>query len=538
MLALFTVIALISSARATVPTCAILLGCAEEKASSWINGAQDSAIVVLQTLFGGFLNGKCIAGCFSNLVYLDTTLCIDNNQFPEEKCARDGCNLDRHIEFFDPNKPGCCVACNQALEPNADPPSQVETRVCRSIRQWIAIALNKLEQARDFYDAQDYENAISYACAAEYILSLVIPQLPADFSGLVATYRHIIGAVKTAAFDPQEDGVASNDLHVAIRTIQSFRKLQSESVHSLVATYSTVTVLQHLLDSDGQDQLLWPISGSISSFANTHLSPTNQCFQLDATDDMLAQDDINRRLPDLGDLDYAVVVDAFVRCDAFPRAGNVRRVNDLSFKSCCNTLALVEDLDHAAKLLQDDANPTVVSFVYVAHRLSVVNYEATPTRNVHIEESLLMRIATTTECRDFEPSSITSLALTKAILAAPAGIPLTLAPGQSQCVGGDRAGMSCSRHNECGAGLTCKRRKRNSDDITAYCFDGAWWNEAMPCSQDEAVNQCPYGECFGAIDGKDSGLAHVWKVNNCDDPELATPLCQDQSLVAWFDEQN
>jgi len=114
------------------------------------------------------------------------------------------------------------------------------------------------------------------------------------------------------------------------------------------------------------------------------------------------------------------------------------------------------------------------------------------------------------------------------------GLPMTLAPGESRCVGGERAGDVCSLASECGAGRTC-RVKPGSD--AAYCYDTFAWAESEPCIYAGKLTECPYGYCYGAADGHDGGtypLLHVFRSKRCDAENAVIADCPDE-VMNWFD---
>lgn len=510
-------------ALARVPTEAQLACDACDRAQMWVHGAQDAALLALQTLFGGHTcAGQTIDACFEHAPQLSTRTCIAKEPGPAD-CR--GCNLLNQIALD-----ACCDV--PALEAG-DPPFENATTVCRTNRQWLAVGFAKLEGALELHDrcpadASGADAATNLACAAEHIISTVLSSLGTEFTSIDATYRHITSKKRRVSFACGE----SETLQVLVRTTQSFRACACRDrcpEHALVATYTQFQLAPGYALGVGTHQLLWPIGGTVSAFDKTGLPRDAHC-SLRAeppTRDPAYVPEF--RLPTLGRLDFARVVEGFTRCDGMPRNGHVKSFFDLSAERCCNTLPLVADVTAAARLRRNDVDPTVFALVYVAHHQSSITYESDPTRDVAVHASLLLRRAAADLCADCEIASVEPLVAT--LGAAPAVAVERLGAGESRCVGGSASGRPCTAVNECGAGLACTVQPGGA----ALCFDGSWWNSAMPCSVADA--QCPYGECYGAVRGGivDGALpyAYVWRDNACDEPDRATPICNDALLRAW-----
>jgi len=119
------------------------------------------------------------------------------------------------------------------------------------------------------------------------------------------------------------------------------------------------------------------------------------------------------------------------------------------------------------------------------------------------------------------------------------GVPITLAPGESRCVGGERAGAQCSLESECGAGRTCRIKPGTK---LAFCYDRYAWSESEPCIYAGELTECPYGYCYGAADGHDGGaypLLYAFREGNCGAPERAGAHddCPAE-VMRWFEHPN
>ena len=476
-----------------------------DRTAAWLQGAFTSMTLIVETLFGGFgCDGHLKSGCYENTAQIDATTCIST-----ESPACDDCNLEDELAIEDV----CCEDtpyCGE--EPHMDGDS-----VCRTNRMWLALAFGKLYNATDEYDAQNYDRAHNLACAAERVLTQVLTSLGSPFVDDAATYKHIISAKETITFE----GV-SGDLIVETRTVQAFRQCgETCGDHRLIATYSLFDLPTVGGLPVGINQLLWPISGTISAFHKTGL-PTNSFCALSQAYTTITNE--THRLSTLGHLDFARVVAGFSRCDGFPVSCCVQGFHDLSEYHCCNTLPLIKDI---GALLSKAQHPPLYAFAYVAHFKSHYTYEEDPSRSLHIGSDLLLRTAAADQCTDaagntYAPTSVAFKANR---------LPQPLAPGESRCVGGSDSGKRCTARNPCGADMACTQKPGSQG---AFCFDGTWWNQKMPCSLDA---QCAYGDCWGAASGHSGTalpFATIWTENNCDDAETATRVCNDQQVRAWY----
>jgi len=118
------------------------------------------------------------------------------------------------------------------------------------------------------------------------------------------------------------------------------------------------------------------------------------------------------------------------------------------------------------------------------------------------------------------------------------GIPLTLEPGASICVGGTNAGAACTMISECGAGHACRRKPFAPHD-TAYCYDGAVWDERQLCAFADGDEECPFGECVGAVNDLDGGAyPFLWFFKQNDCAGVTSDVCADDRVQHWQQHAN
>jgi hypothetical protein len=406
--------------------------------------------------------------------------------------------------------------------------------ISRSARQWLSIGVAYLEFA---IQQSQHNNAMGqplntasqiYSCAAELMLRTVRTHLQSiDTSGLGAVfaageYRHTYTQLLSLKFGDVGLGVVSPGVNM--RTVQSFRRQlgASDTNHYLVATWSTYEIIDLVTPVRGNvvTQLLWPITGAVASFGHTDLPTSNQCAELNTPSQLngaIQQSDYKFR--DLSSTDIAVVVDTFIRCDGFPRPGCVKRYNVLRQSLATNTLVLIANIE-APYLIQSATNPNVTSFSYIAHRSMSVTLE-NPSAAPLNTNKLVLRTATQSLCEDDIATAIATLSVefVAAYRKPLPGIPFTLSVGQSVCVGGEHSGQNCTMQNDCGENMAC-RKKPFSKTRNGFCFDGQGWNMAMPCDLPPAGHTtCPYGHCYGQIDGHPGGAypkLDAWNNANCD----------------------
>jgi hypothetical protein len=488
---------------------------------------------------------------------------------------------------------GGCVA--PSTEPHdRDHKQRRQQRTCRTLQAWAAIGVDKLYAAFDAFDAGNFTNATSYACVAEKLLRLVTARLPPVFDD-GASYRHQVLPEKLAAFDMLSGSTSNatanndtNDLLIGTRTVRSFRRAADASTpnHTLIATYILARVLERSIDEaateqaeGGTTELLWPLSGSLAPFDKTALPPQALCAVADQPTN-LAPFQTSRILPCLGPLDFAAVADEFARCRSFP-SSRIRRYDDLSAASCCSTVVLIADIDDKATGTRIE--PRRESLGYVAHFRSPCTFEAiiaaaanasnttttspppsnstanSTTFDPQIEAELVARVAASDLCidvpsvsmPDVSPSSNASNAtsanggntttsgfggVARGWRPPREGVPITLAPGESRCVGGERAGGQCSMESECGVGRTCRVKPGSQ---RAFCYDRFAWSDDEPCIYADDATECPYGYCYGAADGHDGGaypLLYAYREQNCGDRVRALDheACPPE-VINWFE---
>jgi hypothetical protein len=551
--------ALVRIVVATEPTCAVLFCNESTHSQAWIAGAQDEFIVLLQLVYGGFdVKTQHVPGRFDKLAILDSTACIERDQLPSARCYAKYCDFWRHRELFqktfydDDDDNGSGVGGCPA--PDAVPHAEKhrDSRVCRTLQQWAAIGLDKLYSAYDAYDAGNYTNATSFACVAELVLRLVVDRLPPSFDD-GASYRHVVFPAKLAAFNMLGIGNSSdtNDLIVGTRTVRSFRRDagSSNSNHTLIATYIVARVLERSVDEadterqlGGITELLWPVAGFLASFDKTGLSPKTIC-SINGVQSNLGSNDSAALLPNLDvHHDVGAVSDDFLRCSSFP-GSRTRRYDNLLPSSCCSTIVLMTDIDDRATGKR--VEPRRESLGYIAHYRSSLVFENTNASSVDplIEKFLVARVAAPDLCNDV--ASVSSLdvppppsnsstnsssfnttsfgdrvSLVSGNHWRPPreGLPITLPPGESRCIGGEKAGTVCSMQSECGKGRTCKA-KPGTHPSASYCYDRFGWQESEPCVFEGELTECPYGYCYGAADGHDGGVYPLlYQYGQCFDP--------------------
>jgi hypothetical protein len=536
---------------------------------AWIAGAQDELIVLLQSVFGGFdLQYRRVSGCLDKLAILDSIACIERDQLPRARCYAKFCDFWRHRELFhkgdddDDDNDGGCHAPDTA--PHAE--KHRESRVCHTLQQWSAIGIDKLYSAYDAFDAGNFTNATSLACVAELVLRLVTERLPPTFDD-GASYRHRVFPAKLAAFDMLGLNNDTNDLIVGTRTVRSFRRAPDAAGknHTLIATYIVARVLQRSIDEadaeqqlGGTTQLLWPLAGVIAPFDRTGLPPKSVCSVNGAASNLGANDSA-ALLPNISVLhDFAAVSDEFKRCSSFPDH-RLRRYDSLLPGGCCSTVVLMTDID-------DHANGTRIeprreSLGYVAHYQSKLVFEDVNASSADplIEKFLIARVAAPDLCNDVASvsmpdvppstgnSSFNSTSFGGRVALAGTvgssthwrapreGLPITLPPGESRCVGGEKPGAVCSMQSECGKGRTCKVKPGAAAPITAYCYDRFGWQEDEPCVFDGELTECPYGYCYGAADGHEGGAYPLlYYYQSCYDPLTNDADECDEEMVNWF----
>jgi len=603
---------LASSVVAREPTCATLICDAEQRAQRWLAAAQDEAVVLLQTLFGGFGVGDAaplINGCAQSEVLLAAPLCVEPALDFADACHTKNCAFAAHPELYH----GGSVHCKKTCAPTKPWASaEPDAHVCRPVRAWASLGLEKLYRAYDLLDAGAVANATSHACVAEQLLRRVNEYLDEPFAAERVSYRHIVSEARLVAYDLASGDGDANDLVVGTRTVQSFRRARGTAAnHTLVATYVLARVVERSIDeaeadaaAGGVTQLLWPVSGAVASFDRTSLPGGNECVRERAPTTVSPAFDAARALPTLGPHDFAVVADAYVRGDALPFNGDVRLSTDLRAGSDCCTVVLFADIDTPPSDAR--CEPERASLGYVAHRKSPFTYEANEARDPQIEATLVARVAAADMCADFEPAVVVpdapdageddapeapepeapdadeddapeapdageddapeapepeapdadeddapdtpdagedeapetvglfGAAVPRTYRSPLDGVPLTLAPGESRCVGGARAGASCSLPSECGAGERC----RTTADGLAVCVESASGRTSgAACALADEREECPDGTCYGDADGHAGGaypLLYVYRTQGCAGARPGV-VCAEPEVQRWYE---
>lgn len=581
MLLLFLVPALVG---ATIPQCSILFAgnsttCAGRRATVWIDAAQDEAARFAHTQNGGWLQPHCAGGSPHSTIHVapvpfsDTALgCIDRWDIPKQRCGTKHCNYCAHHELFhsdsdcNQNTPVCYDDDdddNDERKRNAE-----QHPACRSIASWAAIAWAKIALALDLQEQQEFDAATSAACAAEFLFSHLNAWIYATTANaddvLVFTnaaaraghhYRHINSASRTSSSEVQVTTV--------MRVVQSVRQCRGRvdtqqvsiarrqfgveavipgaaiATNDSVLTTGDVSSLIVLSSFNGSDQIVDPRlqvlltpGGALPDFDAT-LSPPNQCA-LNGTSTNLATYDPRRVYPGTSPQDSATA----------RYNGPVRLYLSLSPASSCPAIVSLANLQ---------SNVDERSVVQIQRRNP--NKAVQPSdASAHMEAATFMRSATASECADFTTTftnTFVSVNNTASVgegfnsqlgyVAPPAGVPRTLAPGESRCVGGDRAGAACTMKSECGTGLACRRKPFTPRNI-AYCYDGTHWDERRPCAFADEDEECPFGRCFGDVDDNAGGaypMLHFYEAHECQLPaQRGTPVCSEPHVAAWHQYPN
>lgn len=515
----------VGMAHATPPSCAILFcgtgdACAESFANVWLAAAQDEAVRVYHTLNGGYVKGGCTVApadpdrLIAPLpVPTDTLICIDANSAPTD-CAFKKCKYADHPELFedDPCKEG-------EKKPEKHKRGDLDKSACRPLSSWLAIAIQKLSRALDLAEAGQFDEAASYACVAEYLfaqLALRIDHLFEDskltflnaFARQNHRYRHVIGGSQTALFE--------GEFGVTVRAVQSLRSCGLEPAPGV----SSVLVYSRFDDDQAQveptTQLLWTATGTIGPFATT-LPPSNLCASNDEPTDQEDVFDVARRYPDLTTKDRATVLGD----------GAQRFYIDLRAVAGAPNVVLFDGLA---------TNKTAVSVAQLDLRVPAAERDDVGDL---VHPALFLRVADGDVCTDIEaaivpPPTDDEQEATLAALAN-SDVPLTLAPGESQCVGGSRAGQRCTQLTECGQGLACRRKPFGPRNI-AFCYDGVAWDETRPCAFADADDECPFGECVGFVSGLDGGafpFLYFYKASKCGAETADAAICGEPRVADW-----
>lgn len=550
------------------PECVVLFAgvgdsCSGRAATVWVNAALGEAERFYDTVNGAFLQPQCTGK--RNVervppfpVKGSDLVCIDQFDRPVEICHMKQCNLTSHKEFHNGD-------CDRSDDDDDD-----KKAACRSIDSWTAIGTDKLVQAMNALEQQLFNVSISYACAADFIFShinrWIVETTPDPDESLPFLseegrrrfkYDNIISALREATFI----GPAIN---VELRAVQELRQcrpahrwqqrkrsafaalaiLPGESLDAnstlLQDQVAAALIFSNFIGTNqsvvGSAQFDWAPTGSIPSFGATFGPADNVfvCVKEDA-DTNLAQFDATRVFPPLTVRDTAVTRD-----DGPPRS-----YAGLSTGSACSIIVLLRNLrsgDNASSVTQ-------LQLAQPPQATQPSNFSA------EIEAGIILRNANDEGCTDSTalftdvftntsapPASNTStLGFSVKFIQPPAGVPLTLAPGESRCVGGDRAGSLCTQASECGAHRACRRKPFAPREV-AFCYDGSQWDESRPCAFADEDEECPFGECVGEVNDVAGGaypLLHFYQANACGQAAGAnSPVCADARVAAWYQYPN
>lgn len=574
--------------RAAPPECASLFGgdgavCLARQATVWVEAAEEEAVRFFHTVNGGWLAADCVPGDSTVRVppaAVDgaSIVCIDRWDIPKTRCHSRNCNFDSQRELFE----GDCVPEKDRPKRRGhgdddDDDRKDKKAACRSFYSWSKIASNKLAQALTALESNSTAEAISLACAADFLFGhlnrWLLETTPNGEEKLVFIndkardtqhYRFVNSALRRGT-------VVELELDFELRVVQSSRTctrskdgkkkargprgnglLQLEPGEDLPADD---VIFQSGLDSvllfsnfsgPGQNvtphvDVVWAPGGLIPPFAGTlqDSDPTNRCAR-DHADTNLERFDPERRLAFLHGKDW---VD--VRNDGAPR----------------HYLSLVPTASCPAPVLLQNVqtNTSATSVAQLELRNMPTPVQPTAAQEL-IEPQIFVRSATPDDCSDFVPlffdavvpggdnstnttglARAGSLGFNAAFRAPPQGVPLTLPPGESRCIGGDRAGAQCTMMSECGTGLACRRKPFEPREV-AFCYDGEDWDESQPCAFADEDEECPFGYCFGEATDNAGGaypLLYFYQENECQRTSGAkSAVCSEPHVASWFQYPN
>lgn len=573
MLVLVALLALVAEIGATAPSCAILFAgadqensteCAEKFNQMWLNAAQDEAVRVYHTLDGGYLPDACTRGPKQGTkriepldVNMATLICLDPHHLPCE-CAYKKCNYRAHPELFDDDKTHDDEddECDDGgKKPHKDDDDDKSS--CRKLSSWLRIGIEKVSVALDLQEAGEFDSSTSYACAAELVFGRIAKYLDNAYANDKLVFLNSV-ARDTHHYEHLPSPVADityptggNDTNVQLRLVQSVRKCTTrhsvdaqapvldERIVSINDTLFFTAPLSSVLvysSFDGQPpaedvtQVGWAVAGTIPPFEITlhSVAPDNLCAIEDART-TLEEFDETRRFPQLTPLDWANVLG-----DGAPRS-----YIDLQSAASCPAIVLLEEL----------GTSPVVSLTQLNLRSPIDCQDQATFGNDVLVAGTWGRLATGDECLDVvgavvppqsnETTEASVLAAASFTLDGDISVPLTMAPGESRCSGGQKAGDLCTMESECGAGWACRRKPFVHN--VAYCYDGVSWDEARACAFADADDECPFGECVGDVNGLDGGaypFLYFYKENNCEQNPAASPVCADPHVADWHQYPN
>ncbi len=555
-------------AHATPPTCAVLFGgtggnCSERFNRVWLQAAEDEAIRVLETLEGGFLPPSCQRNSrrLNALPQrvpavpfpLQTLICIDPFELPCD-CAFKNCKYLNHPELFEDD--ACDTDKHKSSDDDDDDDddgkrkstpkqhhkrSDIDKSACRKASSWLRIALEKLAGAFNATEHGDFESAASFSCVAELLFSRIAQRIDHLFDDdqLVFLndaardqqhYTFVNSTVRNATFTPTG---SNSTITVQLRAIEVVRTCGDQVFDENNTAPITAVLLFSHFDGNATvkntTQLVWAVAGTLPTFDITvaPVDPTNFCARQHVASNLDLFNE-TREFPGLTSQDYAVVVGD----------GATRVYLDLQEAATCPLIVLLENM--RTNVTEDSL--TLLQFRNGINALNSSAFSAL------FNNSIFLRVADGDNCTDIPANfgnntragngtSGNATALAHFGFLRPlSGVPVTMPPSVSLCVGGDRAGAVCNQESECGAGWAC-RRKPFAPRHIAFCYDGSDWDETRPCAFADADDQCPYGECVGEANGMDGGaypFLYFYKSNGCDDAASAiAAVCSEPHVADW-----
>ena len=544
---------MVSPASGSVPSCAVLFSfgnesvCQQRFASIWLAAAQAEAARFYHTVNGGFLEPECVAHEFGRQPRLvrgvdvpwSRTVCVFRDHLPTEKCATARCNFTSHAELFS--------------NENATTRSERGAAV-RSIRSWIDIANGKLVGAIRAFERCDFNASVSLSCVADFIFQQVARSLvdidaptsaqPRVFYFLDAAarhaqrYHHINGPLQTLVYI---DDVGANATFEFI-AVQSQRmcgahfNLTTARTTSLLL-YSNFTAASGDLATDTDLDLVYAGTGVVPSFAQVFAGEVNDCAARNTPPTFSPAFDETLRLDALTRNDFAVVEYS---------DGTTSACSDLGTAGVCTVLLLKH-----ANVTRRRSSVAQINFFQPPRTLNATTLQG------NVTAALLLVDGSIDVCKEFKASAISNATAactngsepsTVVVAAASAGrtaarivsaqergVPLTLAPDESQCVGGERHGARCTMPSECAPHEACRRKPFTAHNV-AYCYDGETWDEERTCAFADADDECPFGECFGAVNDNSGGaypFFYFFAQNNCS-ASSDDPVCRDEHVANWF----
>ncbi len=555
---------LIGAALGSAPSCAVLFSfgnetiCQQHFAEIWLAAAQAEAARFYHTINGGFLAPDCVGGALGRTQRLvpgveipwTRTVCIFRDHLPEEKCHTKKCNFTSHPELF--------------TNEDASMHSRGNNTV-RSIRSWIDVANDKLVNAIASFENCDFNASLSFACVADYIFQQVARSLvdiddaraetPRKYYFLDADarrrqhYNHINGPVQRLTY---VDDLNANATFQFV-SVQSQRVCGRNAFNTSLARttsvllYTNFTGVSGDLTNDTSLDLIYAGTGVIPSFAQGFAgdTPSNDCARRNTPPTFSPPFDENLRLDLLSRSDFAVTdfADGTQHVCADLGVSGTCVIILLRHANATNNRASVTQINLFDPLLAQNSTE-LQSNITAAVLLVDGDIDVCKEFNTSAIQTVAQCInGSSPTTTTVTVSSIDVVRLTdEALSAEEKGVPLTLAPGESQCVGGERHGARCTMPNECGDGWACRRKPFTAHTL-AFCYDGDTWDEERTCAFADSDEECPFGECFGAINGNDGGaypFFYFFAENNCSIAAAAesNAVCRDEHVARWFNYPN